>query len=64
VVVSCGKDELYAGHLEDNCEVLYLAEIAILKCNHLNLARRPDGKYGINLLGLKGTEPTEKISHV
>lgn len=42
VVVSCGRDEVYAGHLEDGGEVAYLAEIAILQCNALEMTRRLD----------------------
>lgn len=54
IVVSCGRDEVYAGHLEDRSEVLYLAEIGILKCNELNLARHRDEERKIKLLGPKG----------
>ena len=53
VVVSCGRDEVYAGHLEDRSEVAYLAEIAILKCNDLQMVRRLDAARGIRLLGPK-----------
>ena len=62
--VSCGKEEVYAGHLEDNCEVLSLAEIAVLKYNDLDLARQADSEYGIKLLGPKASERTERVSHV
>ncbi|MDP6380321.1 MAG: DNA-binding protein, partial [Phycisphaerae bacterium] len=44
VSVSCGRDEVYCGHLEAGCEVAYLAEVAILKCNDLAMVRRPDEK--------------------
>jgi hypothetical protein len=53
VVVSCGREEVYAGHLEEKSEVLYLAEIAILKCNELNLTRTPDERRKIKLLASK-----------
>lgn len=53
VVVSCKDQEVYAGHLEDGSEVAYLAEIAILKCNDLKMARRLDPSRGIRLLGKK-----------
>ncbi|MFP4380680.1 MAG: PPC domain-containing DNA-binding protein [Candidatus Sumerlaeia bacterium] len=53
IVVSCGEDEVYAGHLEEKSEVLYLAEIAIQKCNNLNLTRFPDEERKIKLLGRK-----------
>ena len=51
VVVSCGMEEVYAGHLEDRSEVAYLAEIAMLKCEGLEMARRMDPARGIRLLG-------------
>jgi uncharacterized protein len=51
VAVSCGKNELYSGHLEEGSEVAYLAEIAILKCNALRMKRRLDRKRQISLLG-------------
>jgi predicted DNA-binding protein with PD1-like motif len=50
VVVSCGESEVFGGHLEDNSEVLYLAEIAIQKCNNLNLERRLDEARKIKML--------------
>lgn len=53
VVVSCGRDEVYAGHLEPNSEVAYLAEIAILKCNDLAMARHLDEQRKLKLLGPK-----------
>ena len=54
IVVSCGESEVYAGHLEPESEVAYLAEIAIVKCNGLSLARHADEQRGIKLLGPKG----------
>jgi len=51
VVVSRGEGEVYAGHLEPNSEVAYLAELAILKFNGLRLARHPDPERHIKLLG-------------
>ena len=53
VVVSCGRDEVYAGHLEDQSEVAYLAEIAVLKCNDLEMVRRRDPERNVALLGPK-----------
>ena len=50
VVVSCGEDEVFAGHLEPNSEVLYLAEIAISKFNPLKLTRVVDTERGVKLL--------------
>jgi predicted DNA-binding protein with PD1-like motif len=54
IVVSCRDEEVYAGHLEDESEVLYLAEIVVLKFNDLEMARRFDAERGISLLGPKG----------
>ena len=53
VVVSCGRDEVYAGHLEDRSEVAYLAEIAVLKCNDLEMVRCRDDERKVALLGPK-----------
>ena len=53
IVVSCGENEVYAGHLEPESEVAYLAEIAILKCNDLAMTRRLDAGRRIKLLGPK-----------
>ena len=53
VVVSSKTDGVWAGHLEDKSEVLYLAEVAILKCNDLALARHLDEKRKVKLLGAK-----------
>ncbi|MGB2824762.1 MAG: PPC domain-containing DNA-binding protein [Phycisphaerae bacterium] len=50
IVVSCGDSEVYAGHLEPESQVAYLAEIAILKCNDLAMTRRLDAERHINLL--------------
>lgn len=53
VSVSCGRDEVYCGHLEPGSEVAYLAEIAIVKCNGLEMARHLDEERKIKLLGPK-----------
>ena len=53
VVVSCGEDEVFAGHLEPNSEVLYLAEIAIQKFNALRLTRNVEPERKVKLLGSK-----------
>jgi predicted DNA-binding protein with PD1-like motif len=55
VVVSRGESSLYAGHLEERSEVCYLAEIAILRSNGLQMARRLDPQRKINLLGPRRT---------
>ena len=47
-------DELaLAGHVEPGCEVLYLAELVILKFNGLRLDRHFDAERVISLLGDK-----------
>jgi len=53
IVVSCGWEEVYAGHLEPGSEVAYLAEIAILKCNDLAMVRHLDAERRIKLLAKK-----------
>jgi len=53
VVVSYKDEKVYSGHLEHDSEVLYLAEIVILKFNELQMARNIDEKWNIRLLGLK-----------
>ena len=42
-----------AGHLEPGSEVLYLAELVILKFNGMQLARHRDAERRISLLGNK-----------
>jgi hypothetical protein len=54
VVVSCGEDQVYAGHLEEGSRVLYLAEVAILKANALRMTRRLDPERKVRLLGPEG----------
>lgn len=53
IVVSCGEDEVYAGHLEEGSEVAYLAEVVVLRLDGLEMSRRPDEARGIRLLGPK-----------
>jgi uncharacterized protein len=53
IVVSYRDEEVYAGHLEDHSEVLYLAEIVILKFNTLQMTRYFDDTRKISLLGPK-----------
>jgi predicted DNA-binding protein with PD1-like motif len=50
VVVSCGEGHVWAGHLEPESEVAYLAEIALLKFNDLAMVRRLDEGRRIRLL--------------
>ncbi|MBN1874172.1 MAG: hypothetical protein JXA33_08065 [Anaerolineae bacterium] len=44
-----------AGHLEPGNEVLYLAEVVILKFNGMLLDRHFDAERRISLLGAKST---------
>lgn len=53
IVVSYRDEEVYAGHLEDHSEVLYLAEVVILKFNALQMTRYFDATRKISLLGPK-----------
>lgn len=53
IVVSCGEDETYGGHLEPGSEVLYLAEIAILVFNEHELVRERHPEYDVKLLKKK-----------
>jgi len=53
VVVSCGQDEVYGGHLHEGSQVLYLAEIAILVFNQHQMVRQPDSERKIKLLQKK-----------
>lgn len=53
VVVSYKDEKVYSGHLEDDSEVLYLAEIVILKFNDLKMARHLDEDRAVKLLGPK-----------
>ena len=50
IVVSVMEEEVYCGHLEPGCEVLYLAEVGILKCNGLAMKRVADTARGVKLL--------------
>lgn len=42
-------DGVYAGHLEDGCEVQYLAEFAIMELKDLNITRKQDS-FGISYI--------------
>ncbi len=53
IVVSCGEQEVFGGHLEPDSEVLYLAEIAVLRFNALAMTRRRDAERKVSLLGPK-----------
>ncbi len=57
IVVSCGEEEVYGGHLHEGSEVLYLAEIAILVFNAHAMERQPDPLRKVKLLGLKENTP-------
>lgn len=49
------RERAYAGHLEEGCRTLYLAEIAILEVEGLDLTRIRDER---NILRLKSRENT------
>jgi len=53
IVVSCGEDETYGGHLHEGSEVLYLAEIAILVFNGHQMVRQLDPERKVSLLRKK-----------
>lgn len=44
--MSIRGDELWAGHLEPGCRVLYLAEVAVVKFSDLTLKRDNDPEFG------------------
>lgn len=46
-------EKAYAGHLENGCRVLYLAEIVIVEVKSLDLARVPDDKNIFKLVSYK-----------
>ena len=50
MTVGCRDQRTYSGHLEDGCEVLYLAKVLIMKLSDLSLDRRIDPRWGISLL--------------
>ncbi len=45
-------DGMYAGHMENGCEVQYLAEVSIMEILDLNVTRKPD-EYGISYIAEK-----------
>lgn len=45
-------NRVYTGHLENGCEVQYLAEISIMEINEMNLTRKTD-KFGISYIDKK-----------
>jgi uncharacterized protein len=51
ITVSFGEEEVYGGHLEPGSEVLYLAEIAIVVFDELEMIRRVDPERKVKLLG-------------
>ncbi len=50
MTVGCRDQRTYAGHLEEGCEVLYLAEVVVMKLMDMGLERRIDPRYGVSLL--------------
>ena len=53
MTVGCRDEWSVAGHVEPGCQVLYLAELVILKFNGLALDRHCDAERRISLLGPK-----------
>jgi predicted DNA-binding protein with PD1-like motif len=50
MTVGCRDQRTYAGHLEEGCEVLYLAEIVVMKLGDMGLKRQIEPRYGVSLL--------------
>ena len=53
MTVGCRDQRTYAGHLEEGCEVLYLAEILVMRLRDMRLERRIDPRYGVSLLSAR-----------
>jgi len=53
MTVGCRDQRTYAGHLEEGCEVLYLAEILVMRLRDMRLERRIDPQYGVSLLSAR-----------
>jgi predicted DNA-binding protein with PD1-like motif len=49
MAAGCRDQKTYVGHVEDECVVLYLAELLITRLN-VELKRDVDPKYGVSLL--------------
>nr|PZN09595.1 MAG: DNA-binding protein [Caldicoprobacter oshimai] len=47
------REKAYAGHLENGCRVLYLAEIVIVEVKSLDLTRVPNDKNILKLISRK-----------
>ncbi len=52
-VVVSDSEKAYAGHLEEGCRTLYLAELVIIELEGLNLKRERNQKNIITLTGKK-----------
>jgi len=50
MTVGCRDQRTYSGHLEEGCEILYLAEVLIMKLSDTSLERRIDPRYNVSLL--------------
>jgi len=55
-VVVSDPEKAYAGHLEEGCRVLYLAELAIIEVKGLNLKRVRDEKQIQRLTSISSAE--------
>ena len=53
IVAGCRQEKCWVGHLEDDTEIAYLAELCILKFNGLAMSRHADTERKISLLGPK-----------
>jgi predicted DNA-binding protein with PD1-like motif len=53
MTVGCRDQKTYTGHVENDCIVLYLAEIMIMRLNNMKLERKLDPIHGISLLAEK-----------
>jgi len=49
MAVGCRDQKAYIGHVEDECVVLYLAELLIKRLD-IGLKREVDSRYGVSLL--------------
>ncbi len=50
MAAGCRNQRAYVGHVEDECVVLYLAELMIMRTEGIGLRRETDPKNGISLL--------------
>jgi predicted DNA-binding protein with PD1-like motif len=63
MAVGCRDQRTYAGHLEEGCEVLYLAELLIMRLHDMGLERRIDPRYGVSLLSARNDDSVRSHTH-